>query len=72
MESPSKALRGNKEMTNDHTNEYDSKMARDSGGDSVPLQSERGLDHTTNSQSLKCRWFFGRVFSFPLVEKKFV
>jgi len=38
-------------MTNDHTNEYDSKMARDSGGDSVPLRSERGLDHTTNSQS---------------------
>ena len=38
-------------MTNDHTNEYDSKMARDSGGDSVPLRSERGLDHITNSQS---------------------
>ena len=51
MESPSKALRGNKEMTNDHTNDHDSKMAGDSGGDSVPLRSERGLDHTTNSQS---------------------
>lgn len=38
-------------MTNDHTNDHDSKMAGDSGGDSVPLRSERGLDHTTNSQS---------------------
>lgn len=38
-------------MTNDHTNNHDSKMAGDSGGDSVPLRSERGLDHPTNSQS---------------------
>lgn len=38
-------------MTNDHTNDNNSKMAGDPSGDSIPLRSERNLDNPKNSES---------------------